>query len=60
MGYDIQRTGTQRRNEGVLHCWPGQLDRVGSDDSKRRDNHRRHSCVEMQVVPLVYVNPKLG
>ncbi len=39
--------GTQRRNEGVLHCWPGQLNRVGSDDSGRLDQHRR--CYWLEI-----------
>ena len=36
-GYDIQTEATQRRDEGVLHCWPGQCHRVGGDDSDWAD-----------------------
>ncbi len=48
-GYDVQMEGTQRRNEGVLHCWPGQLYRVGRDDSDWADQNRRHYCWKLKL-----------
>jgi len=56
-GYDIQMEETQRRDEGILHCWPGQCHRVGSDDSDWAEQHRGGYCVEMEAVFLVYVTP---
>jgi hypothetical protein len=47
--------GTQRRNEGVLHCWLGQCHRVGSDDSDWADEFWGYARVEKEAVPLVYV-----